>query len=225
MGNALSTSACRKSSEFIWTVELRASMYKICFRIILIQYEQHTDRITISQSIQEHNTKKLFHRWNKSCPVSHNRFYYYPWFMFELHLVLDNLKHKIYNSVAIHAVIVELQYCLTSPQVHSVDQTSKIWDAHHTHLHSTRNLCCISPIFTRKYFKIYISSAAGKYLINKLDSSELGIKKEMISHLLMIDVCHSKKDFIFPSYRTQLESLDHSGDKVQTIEIYACPSC
>ena len=149
----------------------------------------------------------------------------YIWFMFELHLVLDNLKHKIYNSVAIHAVIVELQYCLTSPQVHSVDQTSKIWDAHHTHLHSTRNLCCISPIFTRKYFKIYISSAAGKYLINKLDSSELGIKKEMISHLLMIDVCHSKKDFIFPSYRTQLESLDHSGDKVQTIEIYACPSC
>ena len=126
MGNALSTSACRKSSEFIWTVELRASMYKICFRIILIQYEQHTDRITISQSIQEHNTKKLFHRWNKSCPVSHNRFYYYPWFMFELHLVLDNLKHKIYNSMAIHVVIVELQYNLTSPQVHSVINTKDL---------------------------------------------------------------------------------------------------
>ena len=126
MGNAVSTArcSCRKSSEFIWTLEQRAW---ICFRIILVQYGQHTDRITISQSIQEHNTKKLFHRWNKSCPVSHNRFYYYPWFMFELHLVLDNLKHKIYNSMAIHVVIVELQYNLTSPQVHSVDQTSKIW--------------------------------------------------------------------------------------------------
>jgi len=54
--------------------------------------------------------------------------------------------------------------------------------------HSTRNLCCIAPIFTGEYFKIYISSAAGKYSINKLDSSELGIKKEIISYLLMIDV-------------------------------------
>ena len=73
MGNAVSTArcSCRKSSEFIWTLELRAW---ICFRIILVQYMDNIQ--TELQYLKVfRSTKKLFHRWNKSCPVSHNRFY------------------------------------------------------------------------------------------------------------------------------------------------------
>ena len=65
--------------------------------------------------------------------------------MFELHLVLDNLKHKIYNSMAIHVVIVELQYNLTSPQVHSVINTKDLRCPPHTVLETCAALHQYSP--------------------------------------------------------------------------------
>ena len=117
-----------------------------------------------TQNIQQYFypcSDHLFHRYHAQYHITDST--NYPWSMFEVWTATSARYSGTQNTQL---------YCYScSDRWTSVLFNITASPQCRSNIKDLNNLCCIAPIFTRKKFKIYISSAAGKYVINKLDSS------------------------------------------------------